>query len=144
MLSQYLAQHKMRRTPERFAILDKVFDIQGHFSIEMLLSHLDNEGYHVSRATLYNTIQLLMKCGLVRRNQFNAGSPRYERVVNPARHYHLICSGCGKVREIKDSVIDRMITTLRFGTFHPTQIDLNIYGLCGSCNKKSKTNKSVI
>lgn len=144
MLSQYLAQHKMRRTPERFAILDKVFEIHGHFTIESLHDYLETEGYHVSRATLYNTIQLLLKCGLVRRNQFQSQSPRYERVINPSRHYHLVCSRCGKVREIKDSVVDRILTTFRFGTFHPAYIDLNIYGLCGACNRKTKTNNSNI
>lgn len=152
MLAQYLAQHKMRRTPERFAILEKVFDTQGHFSIETLHAELEEEGYHVSRATLYNTIQLLLQCGLVRRNQFASQSPRYEKVADLSRHYHLICSRCGKVREIKDAVIDRMLTTLRFGKFHPAYIDLNIYGLCGSCSRKSrittgkskKPNKSTI
>lgn len=137
--TQYMDNHKLRKTPERFAILEKVFDIAGHFSIDTLHSILEYSGYHVSRATVYNTIELLTKCGLVRRHAFASQSPQYERITGLTKHYHLVCSRCGKVREIKDTEIDMMLNARRFGKFHPTYIDLNIYGLCATCVRRSRS-----
>lgn len=140
--NEYLMQHKLRRTPERFAILEKVFDMSSHFSIDTLHQQLDEKGYHVSRATVYNTIELLIKAGLVRRHTFESQSPQYEKIVGFTKHYHLVCSHCGKVKEIKDSEIDLLLNTRRFGKFQPKYIDLNVYGLCAACvrktNRKSK------
>lgn len=140
--NDYLTQHKLRRTPERFAILEKVFDMSSHFSIDVLHQQLDENGYHVSRATVYNTIELLIKAGLVRRHTFESQSPQYEKIVGLTKHYHLVCSHCGKVKEIKDSEIDYLLNTRRFGKFQPKYIDLNVYGLCATCvrktNRKSK------
>lgn len=136
--TQYMHHHKLRKTPERFAILDKVFETSSHFSIDALHSCLEESGYHVSRATVYNTIELLTKCGLVRRHAFAAQSPQYEKIVGLTKHYHLVCSGCGKVREIKNPEIDMLLNTHRFGKFHPAYIDLNVYGLCASCMRKNR------
>lgn len=136
--TQYLSQHKLRRTPERFAILEKVFDTSSHFSIDALHDALEQDGYHVSQATVYNTIELLTTCGLVRRHTFAAQSPQYEKVTGLTRHYHLVCSKCGKVREIKDPEIDELLQCRRFGKFQPAYMDLNIYGFCASCSRKAK------
>ena len=140
--NEYLTQHKLRRTPERFAILERVFDMSSHFSIDTLHQQLDENGYHVSRATVYNTIELFIKAGLVRRHTFESQSPQYEKIVGLSKHYHLVCSHCGKVKEIKDSEIDFLLNTRRFGKFHPKYIDLNVYGLCATCarntNRKNK------
>ena len=137
--TQFMSQHKLRKTPERFAILEKVMATTSHFSIDALHTTLENEGYHVSRATIYNTIELLLKCGLVRRNTFSTQSPQYEKNAGLTTHYHLVCSGCGKIREIKDSEIDSMLTTRRFGKFQAAFIDLNVYGLCASCVRRQKS-----
>ena len=136
--TQFMSQHKLRRTPERFAILEKVFDMSTHFSIDALHSQLDDSGYHVSRATVYNTIELLTRCGLVRRHTFAAQSPQYEKISGLTKHYHLVCSRCGKVKEIKDAEIDQILGTRRFGKFHPAYIDLNVYGLCATCMRRSR------
>ncbi len=136
--TQFMSKHKLRRTPERFAILEKVMATTSHFSIDALHATLEAEGYHVSRATVYNTIELLLKCGLVRRNTFSTQSPQYEKNAGLTTHYHLVCSGCGKVREIKDSEIDEMLSSRRFGKFQPAFIDLNVYGLCPSCVRRQK------
>ena len=135
--NEYLMQNKLRRTPERFAILEKVFDMSSHFSIDTLHQQIDENGYHVSRATVYNTIELLIKAGLVRRHTFESQSPQYEKIAGLTKHYHLVCSNCGKVKEIKDSEIDLLLNTRRFGKFQPKYIDLNVYGLCSTCVRKT-------
>ena len=136
--NDYLTQNHLRRTPERCAILEKVFDMSSHFSIDALHLQLDTGGYHVSRATVYNTIELLIKAGLVRRHTFESQSPQYEKIAGLTKHYHLVCSRCGKVKEIKDQEIDLLLNTRRFGKFQPKYIDLNVYGLCAGCVRKTR------
>lgn len=138
VLTQYMEQHRLRRTPERFQILETVFDMPGHFSIDKLHSFLDATGYHVSRATVYNTIELLIKCGLVRRHAFSGQTHQYERITGLTKHFHLVCSSCGTVREIKDAEIDVILNTRRLGKFHPYYLDMNIYGLCPTCQRRGR------
>ncbi len=144
IFTQYLSQHKLRRTPERFAILETVMDTNTHFSIEALHASLDDKGYHVSRATIYNTILLLIDAGLVRRNAFNNGTPRYERISGLTKHYHLVCTKCGKIKEVKDPEIDVLLNTRRYSKFHPLYADLYIHGLCSQCMRKNKSLKNNI
>lgn len=142
--TQYMTQHRLRKTPERFAILEKVFDTTSHFSIDVLHTALENDGYHVSRATVYNTIELLIEAGFVRRHTFGNQSPQYEKITGITKHYHIICSQCGKVKEIKDAEIDQILSTRRYGKFHPIYVDLNVYGICATCQRKSKSHVQVV
>ena len=136
--TQYMQMHRMRKTPERYAIMEKVFDTVSHFSIDSLHTLVESDGYHVSRATVYNTIELLIEAGLVRRHTFGSQAPQYEKIAGLSKHYHLVCTSCGTVREIKDSETDTILNQRRFGKFHPAYIDLNIYGLCSACFRKSR------
>lgn len=139
--TQYMSTHKLRKTPERYAILESVFDMASHFVVEMLYDKLDESGYHVSKATIYNTLLLLTDAGLVRRHTFAGQTTQFEKIVGITNHHHLVCSRCGNVKEIKDSEIDAMLSTRRYGSFHPIYIDLHIYGLCSRCIRKSKKPK---
>ncbi len=144
-LTQYMSQHKLRKTPERFAILEKVMDMNTHFFIDTLYSALESDGYHVSRATVYNTMELLTDAGLVRRHTFGNQPAQYEKTTGPANHHHLVCTHCGKVREVKDTEIETMLESRRYGNFHPIYADLYIYGICSRCFRRQmrirKSNK---
>lgn len=142
-LSQYIQSKNLRRTPERYAILDKVFDIAEHFSIEMLYSALEQDGFHVSKATLYNSIQLFVDCGLLRKHQFDGKSAQYERVTGVGNHHHLICTQCGKIKEVKDAALVNMLNSRRYPTFHTAYFALYVYGICSRCQRTNKKNKKT-
>ncbi|MBQ2046219.1 MAG: transcriptional repressor [Muribaculaceae bacterium] len=140
-LSQYIHSKKLRRTPERYTILDKVFDISEHFSIETLYTALEEDGFHVSKATLYNSIQLFIECGLLRKHQFDGKSAQYERATRVGNHHHLICTQCGKIKEVKDVALVNMLNARRYPTFHTAYFALYVYGTCSRCQRANKKNE---
>lgn len=142
VLSKYLETHHKRRTPERFAILDCAMETSDHFTIDSFHDQLEQNGFHVSLATVYSTLQLLVDCGLVRRHRFGSDSARYERVAGTPNHHHLVCSRCGKVKEVKDATIGEAISSIRYPGFAASWFSLNIYGLCRSCQKRQRKNLS--
>lgn len=136
--TEYLCNKKLRKTPERYAILDKVFDMTDHFYIESLYAGLEADSYHVSRATVYNTIELLIDCGLVRRHQFNNQPAQYEKVSGIGNHHHLICTQCGKVKEVKDPELMKVMNARRYTTFHTAYFAIYVYGVCSRCQRRGR------
>lgn len=136
----FLHKRGMRRTPERFAILDKVAQTLEHFSIESFYDSLEMEGFHVSRATVYNTLELLEQCGLVRRHTFDNTRSRFEfvRGGQAANHHHLICTECGKIREVRDPDIAKMLNSKRYSSFNTAYFSLYLYGECSRCARKRR------
>ena len=95
ILTSYLEMNNHRKTPERYAILDAVYDMEGHFTLEELGDKLNGElRFPVSRATLYNTLKLFMEMRLVIRHRFQ-GTTRYEACYDNNSHCHQVCTVCG-------------------------------------------------
>lgn len=139
---EYLASNRLRKTPERFAILDAVYSIDGHFDIDTLYNRLiSQDNFHVSRATVYNTLELLIDAKLVIPHHF-ANLSQYERNYNRSTHHHMICTQCGKVREFQDSKLQKDIESARLTRFTLNHYSLYMYGLCSSC-KRINSRKSV-
>ena len=138
IFSEYLARHRKRRTPERFAILDCAMRTSDHFTIDAFHDCLENEGFHVSVATIYSTLELLVDCGLVRRHRFGSDSARYERTAGTSNHHHLVCTRCGKVKEVRDQKLGDLISSSRYAGFSQSYFSLNIYGLCRACQKRDR------
>lgn len=129
--ARYLSSSGLRKTPERFEILRRVLDIKGHFGVDQLYAMLEDSGYHVSRATVYNTMDLLLDCGLIRRHIFETHQARFE--VAGTSHFHLVCTRCGRITEADDRQIARALGSIKRDNFRPTYFSATVYGLCGKC-----------
>ncbi len=136
ILTNYLELNNRRKTPERYAILEAVYDMDGHFTLDELGEKLcEEDKFPVSRATLYNTLKLFLELRLVVRHRFQ-GTTRYEACYDNNGHSHQVCTMCGKVTEIKSAEITKTINKQRLKRFHKDGFALYIYGICSTCQAK--------
>ena len=135
----FLARQGQKLTKERTALVREIFATHYHFEADELLFKMKQKGLKISRATVYRTLELLVKSGLVRRVHLGEDHYHYEHVSGNSHHDHLVCTACGSVIEFHDEALEqRQREICERKRFTPTFHNLQILGLCDACRRKGE------
>lgn len=132
-LSNYIATNKLRKTKEREDILTFVYSNPGHWEANEIFGMMKEAGFAISRMSVFNTLELLVKCQLVICHHFDNGAAKYEKLAPSTIHFHRICTQCGAIKEFTDKKLHRLLSKKEFTAFTPTFYKFYIYGLCKKC-----------
>ena len=137
LFGRYLREQGLPVTHQREAVAKVVFGSDEHLSVDEIERVLRSNSQRIGKATIYRTLDLLVKSKLVAEHDFGEGFKRYEHRLSPQPiHEHLICLNCGKVLEFQSPDIHRIeaMVTAQHG-FRPARHKLEIYGLCKECSE---------
>ncbi len=141
---QFLRGRGQRVTGERLALFDEIFSQHGHIDAEELLRAMKTRGLKISRATVYRNLDLLVECGLARKQRLGSRGFLYEHVHPGQQHDHLVCTGCGRVVEFVSPGIAALQSEIcRAHGFVTTRHTLQIAGLCNACAQVSTASTSL-
>lgn len=138
----FLEARQLRKTPGRYAILECLYTGAGHYDVESLYHKVREQGHSVSRATVYNTLDLLVECELVKKHQFGQHLGLYERSFGSRQHDHLICLDCQRVSEFCDPRLQRIQDTA--GELLQFEVVSHALVLYGKCRNESCPNRNAV
>jgi Fur family transcriptional regulator, ferric uptake regulator len=141
LFRRYLREQGLPVTPQREAVADAVFTSTGHLSVEDIERDLRRNGERIGKATIYRTMEILVRSGLVVEHDFGEPFKRYEHLFGQTPvHEHLICVTCHDVVEFQSpEVVHVQEATARAHGFIPIRHRLKVYGLCSSCQAKGES-----
>lgn len=134
-LTQYMEENNLRKTVERYAVLQAAHDIGTHFTSDELCDYMSTV-FRVSRGTVYNTLELLSKARLVAKHHF-ADVVRYEYSYGMKPHIHQVCVQCGSVKDVFSDDVDKAFAHVKLPRFRSYRYDACVYGMCAACSAKN-------
>ena len=134
----YLERKHLKRTEERHKVLEVICTFKGPFDVNMILDLLQKKQFTVSRATIYNTLEILIDADVVTRHPLNGSTQQFGLCCLSTNRTHLVCTQCGSIRKIssQEQPIDPSI--MRKNRFMPAYYCIYIYGQCAKCRQKQK------
>ena len=140
----FLKEKGLKFTPEREIVLKEVFSFHRHFDAEKLYQKLYGKKERISRASVYRTLPLLVKAGLIAETLRCQGKTSYEHIYGHGHHDHMLCIGCGKVIEFRSDKLEKLQNDIcRAHGFRPVEHRLGIKGYCRDCQRKNKVSKKL-
>ncbi len=140
--SDYLKKNKLRHTIERDAIFTKICQTTDSFTVDEIWKELEIEKFHVSHASIYNTIKLILDAKIIVRHQFSFTNIQYELKHIAELYHHAICTHCGSVRSIKNEKTFKNIPKYKISKFTSEYHILYFYGICSKC-KYQRVRKAI-
>lgn len=135
-LTNYLADHNLKKTRERYVVLAAAREVGKIFTAAELHGYIEKKQFHLSLATVYSSLRLLGKCGLVVEHLVQADSVRFEYAYGKTAFKYMVCSHCGRIKPITDKAIDRAMAAAKVPRMHPSYYKAYIFGVCASCVRK--------
>ena len=139
-LESYLKERRMRMTRERLAVVEAVWSLKRVFKASDVVGKLGQGDFMVGRSTVYDTLSLLDRCGLVETLPLGSEETLYAR--RSKGYLLLICSSCGKVRQERDTALFEHIEGRKFEAFTPVRSATIVWGNCSVCSRKARKQKS--
>ena len=124
----------LKVTPQRIAILEEIMKDKGHRESEDVYMAIKTRKTHVSRATVYRTLDILVQYGFARKLNLGDGRARYETKIDSPHHDHMICNNCGKIIEfINDEIENIQEEIAKHHQFKLQQHIHQLFGICKEC-----------
>ena len=139
ILEDYIILKKLRRTPERNYLLKLIYERNDHFGAEDLFLAIDKKQFNVSKATVYNSLDLFLECGIITKHYLNNNTSIYEKAYGFKQHDHFICQECKKIIEFCDPRLYQIKKSLE----EVLKVEINshqlyLYGTCQNSACKGK------
>lgn len=133
-----LQKQGYRLTPQRMLVIEALHGADSHISAEEIYVQLHRRYPYSNISTVYRTLELLNRLGLVTETDFGEGRVRYH-VAEKSHHHHLVCRTCGRVIDVAESVLSPLKDTLlRECDFAAELRHVAVPGECGECRRKGK------
>ncbi len=134
LLMDALQNEGMRYTKQRKLVWDEICQSKEHRDAEEIYLKINKNGRKVSRATVYRTIDVLVKNNLVRQLELGDGRKRFENKLDSSHHDHIVCLSCGNIQEFIDDLIEKQQDKIaKKHNFKIVRHIHQLFGLCSNC-----------
>ena len=129
-----LRKEGLKITPQRISVLEEIIKDKGHRESEDVYMAIKTRKTHVSRATVYRTLDILVQHGFARKLNLGDGKARYEKKIDSPHHDHMICNNCGKIIEFVNHEIEKIQEEImKQHHFKLQQHSHQLFGICKEC-----------